>query len=270
VPDDQLSLAIGRRGQNVRLASQLSGWHIDILTEAEESERRQEEFRVHSQLFIDSLDIDDVIAHLLVTEGFSTLEEVAFIPVEELSGIEGFDEDVAEELRQRAQNFLAERDATLTARRKELGVADELAELEGMSPTILVALGEGGVKTLDDLADLTADDVRFLMLEDKGEHTLDDLAQMDARSIAILLSDSPLTAADADALIMVSRAHWFGDEDQAAEDAAEDAAAEGGDAAEDAAAEGAEEEGAVEAAEGTGAGEEPPTAAEAGPEDEAK
>ncbi len=279
VPDDQLSLAIGRRGQNVRLASQLSGWHIDILTEAEESERRQEEFRVRSQLFIDSLDIDDVIAHLLVTEGFSTLEEVAFIPVEELSGIEGFDEDVAEELRQRAQTFLAERDAALTARRKELGVADELAELEGMSPTILVALGEGGVKALDDLADLTADDVRFLMLEDlevKGEHTLDDLAQMDARSVAILLSGSPLSAVDADALIMASRAHWFGDEEQADEDAAKDAP-EGTVPEETATAETATAETAPEeTATGETAPEEaakdaaPVGAAEAGPQDETK
>src|SRR5213082_1943899 len=110
VPDDQLSLAIGRRGQNVRLASQLTGWDIDILTEAEESERRTEEFRTRSQLFIDALDIDEVIAHLLVTEGFGSLEEVAFVPVEELSEIEGFDIDVATELRERARAFLQAQD----------------------------------------------------------------------------------------------------------------------------------------------------------------
>src|SRR3990167_10426543 len=95
VPDDQLSLAIGRRGQNVRLASQLTGWDIDILTEAEESTRRTEEFRSLSQLFVDSLDVEEVGAHLLVTEGFSTVEEVAFVPVEDLAAIEGFDESLA-------------------------------------------------------------------------------------------------------------------------------------------------------------------------------
>src|SRR5260370_14759006 len=110
VPDDQLSLAIGRRGQNVRLASQLTGWDIDILTEAEESERRTEEFRTRSQLFIDALDIDDVIAHLLVTEGFGSLEEVAFVPVDDLAEIEGFDEDIAGELQERARPALERRD----------------------------------------------------------------------------------------------------------------------------------------------------------------
>src|ERR1700750_674318 len=119
VPDDQLSLAIGRRGQNVRLASQLTGWDIDIMTEAEESERRTEEFRTRSQMFIDALDIDDVIAHLLVTEGFTSVEEVAFVPLEELAGIEGFDEDVANELQQRARTFLDEQNVKLEARRKE-------------------------------------------------------------------------------------------------------------------------------------------------------
>src|SRR5919108_406615 len=108
VPDDQLSLAIGRRGQNVRLASQLTGWDIDILTEAEESERRTEEFRTRSQMFIDALDIDDVIAHLLVTEGFTSVEEIAFVPIAELAGIEGFDESVANELQERARSFLEE------------------------------------------------------------------------------------------------------------------------------------------------------------------
>src|SRR5471030_2501031 len=121
VPDDQLSLAIGRRGQNVRLASQLTGWDIDILTEAQESERRSEEFRTRSQLFIDALDIDDVIAHLLVTEGFSKIEDVALVPLEDLAGIEGFDEDVANELRERARAFLQAQDERLSVPRKELG-----------------------------------------------------------------------------------------------------------------------------------------------------
>src|SRR5437667_11341536 len=126
VPDDQLSLAIGRRGQNVRLASQLTGWDIDILTEAQESERRSEEFRTRSQLFIDALDVDDVIAHLLVTEGFTKVEDVALVPLEDLAGIEGFDEEVANELRERARQALERRDSEYEERYKSLGVSDEL------------------------------------------------------------------------------------------------------------------------------------------------
>jgi len=206
VPDEQLSLAIGRRGQNVRLASQLSGWDIDILTEAEESERRTEEFRTRSQMFVDALDVDDVIAHLLVTEGFSSVEEVAFVPVEDLISIEGFDEEVAEELRERAGAYLAQRDEELTRKRKELGVADELAEVEGLSPAILVALGEKGVKTKDDLADLAADE----LLE--------------------IVPPKSLTVDKANDIIMAARAHWFADEpataDQAGTDAAPEAPAE--------------------------------------------
>ncbi len=129
VPDEQLSLAIGRRGQNVRLASQLSGWDIDILTEAEESERRTEEFNKISEIFIEALDVDDVIAHLLGTEGFSSVEEVAFVPLEDLASIEGFDEEVATELRGRAQAFLAKRDNELSRRSVELGVSDDLSEV---------------------------------------------------------------------------------------------------------------------------------------------
>src|ERR1700745_4094465 len=145
VPDDQLSLAIGRRGQNVRLASQLTGWDIDILTEAQESERRTEEFRVRSQLFIDALDVDDVIAHLLVTEGFTKVEDVALVPLEDLSEIEGFDEGVANELRERARAFLQAQDERLGVRRQELGVSEEIAGIEGLPPAMLVALGEAGI-----------------------------------------------------------------------------------------------------------------------------
>src|SRR5690242_10298613 len=136
VPDDQLSLAIGRRGQNVRLASQLTGWDIDILTEAEESERRQEEFRTRSKMFIDALDVDDVIAHLLVTEGFTSVEEVAFVAVEELASVESFDETVAGELQQRARVFLEEQYARYEARCQELDVIDEIAAIEGMTPAL--------------------------------------------------------------------------------------------------------------------------------------
>src|SRR5205809_3898584 len=141
VPDDQLSLAIGRRGQNVRLGSQLTGWDIDILTEAEESERRTEEFRNRSQMFIDALDIDEVIAHLLVTEGFSSLEEVAYVPLEDLADIEGFDADVAAELQERARNALERRDREYETRYRQLGVDDDLAQVEGLSPGMLVTLG---------------------------------------------------------------------------------------------------------------------------------
>src|SRR5438128_1497804 len=137
VPDDQLSLAIGRRGQNVRLASQLTGWDIDILTEAQESERRSEEFRTRSQLFIDALDIDDVIAHLLVTEGFSSVEEVAYVPLADLAGIEGFDEDVANELQTRARGFLERQNAEFEARRVELGVGDDLREIPGITTAMM-------------------------------------------------------------------------------------------------------------------------------------
>jgi N utilization substance protein A len=229
VPDDQLSLAIGRRGQNVRLASQLSGWDIDILTEAEESERRQEEFRQRSQMFIDALDVDDVIAHLLVTEGFTSLEEVAYVPVDELASIEGFDEDVAEELRARARDFLTARDEELAAKRKELGVTDELAASEGVTPAMAVALGEHGVKTLDDLADLTGDDLRFIMLADKGENTLDSIATMDEKALRGVLSPSPLSASEADAIVMAARAHWFEDEPTPEEDTGEGAGGDEGD-----------------------------------------
>ncbi len=185
VPDDQLSLAIGRRGQNVRLASQLTGWDIDILTEAEESERRNEEFRSRSKMFIDALDVDDVIAHLLVTEGFTTLEEVAYVPVEDLAGIEGFDEEVAGELQQRASTFLEEQDRKNTERRKALGVSDDLAAIEALTPAMLVVLGESGVKDLDDLADLASDEL-----------------------IDMLGKDS-MTEDEANAIIMAARAHWF-------------------------------------------------------------
>jgi transcription termination/antitermination protein NusA len=190
VPDDQLSLAIGRRGQNVRLASQLTGWDIDILTEAEESERRTEEFRSRSRLFIEALDIDEVIAHLLVTEGFASLEEVAYVAPEDLAEIEGFDADIAAELQARARAALARRDQDYEVKRRELGVTDELAALDGMTPGMLVALGEKNIRTLDDFADLAGDELlELLNASDKGGVGLD------------------LEAANA--MIMRARAHWF-------------------------------------------------------------
>jgi len=188
VPDEQLSLAIGRRGQNVRLASQLTRWDIDILTEAEESERRQDEFRRRSGLFVEALDVDDVIAGLLVTEGFNTVEELAFTPVDEVAAIEGFDDSVAEELIRRAETFLTRRDTELNDKRIELGVTDEVAAFETFTPAMLVALGDKGVKTLDDLGDLASDE----LIEIVGAE------QMDEET--------------ANAVIMAARAHWFDDE----------------------------------------------------------
>jgi transcription termination/antitermination protein NusA len=202
VPDDQLSLAIGRRGQNVRLASQLTGWDIDILTEAQESERRSEEFRTRSQLFIDALDIDDVIAHLLVTEGFTKIEDVALVPLEDLAGIEGFDEEVANELRERARAYLQAQDERLSVRRIELGVSEELAAVDGLNPAMLVALGEAGVKTLDDLADLSGD-------------------ELTSRNDGIL-RNFPLSEADANVMVMAARAHWFKDDEKVGDETAAD------------------------------------------------
>jgi N utilization substance protein A len=188
VPNDQLSLAIGRRGQNVRLASQLTGWDITILTEGEESERRQEELKVRSRMFIEALDVDEVIAHLLVTEGFASVEDVAFVPLDELASVESFDETVAGELQSRARNFLDEQNKQLSLKRVELGVEDAVAAIEGLTPAMLVPLGERGIKTLDDLGDLAADE----LIEIIGAGALD--------------------PERANAVIMAARAHWFDDE----------------------------------------------------------
>ena len=189
VPDDQLSLAIGRRGQNVRLASQLTGWDIDIMTEAEESEKRSEEFRVRSQDFVEKLDVDEVIAQLLVTEGFSTIEEVAFVPVEELSAIEGFDEEVCLELQQRAKQYLEDREISLTEQTKSAGVSEDLSNLEGLTKEMLLVLAENGIKTLDNLADLASDE----LLE--------------------FIPDGELSEESANEIILNARAHWFDDEE---------------------------------------------------------
>ncbi len=191
VPDDQLSLAIGRRGQNVRLASQLTGWDIDIMTEAEESEQRTEELKNRSKMFIDTLDVDDVIAHLLVTEGFTSVEEVAFVAVEELAEIEGFDEDIAGELQERARAYLEQRDVIDSERRVELGVSDEVAAIEVLTPGMLVKLGEAGVKTLDDLADLAGDE------------------------LVEIVGKQAMSSATANDIIMAARAHWFDGEENA-------------------------------------------------------
>jgi N utilization substance protein A len=192
VPDSQLSLAIGRRGQNVRLASQLTRWDIDILTEAEESERRQEEFRRRTGLFVDALDVDDVIAGLLVAEGFETIEDLAMTPLDELASIEGFDENVAAELQRRAEAALAQQASELEEQRLALGVSDEIASIEALSAKALIALGEKGVKSLDDLADLAGDEL-----------------------IEIVGADA-LSEETANEIIMAARAHWFEEDGNAA------------------------------------------------------
>ena len=192
VPDDQLSLAIGRRGQNVRLASQLTGWTIDILTEAQESERRQKEFQDRSEMFMNELDVDETLAQLLVAEGFTDVEEIGMVDRAELAEIEGFDEDLAEELQRRGQEALTRRDEAAREARRALGVEDAIAEIEGLTEQMLVALGEAGVKTLDDLADLSTDEL---------------ISRRDGALKAFGLSEE-----DGNRIIMAARQHWFDEE----------------------------------------------------------
>ena len=159
VPEDQLSLAIGRRGQNVRLASELSGWDIDILTEDQESERRQKEFQERTTLFMESLDVDELLSQLLVTEGFTDIEELAFVEIEEITNIAGFDEETAQEIQARANDFLEKENIILEEKRKDLGVTDDLLELEGLNLKMIVKLGENDIKTLEDFAYCATDDL---------------------------------------------------------------------------------------------------------------
>ncbi|WP_374657142.1 transcription termination factor NusA [Phenylobacterium sp.] len=195
VPDEQLSLAIGRRGQNVRLASQLTGWQIDIMTESQESERRQREFTERTALFQEALDVDEVIAQLLVTEGFASVEDVAYVDASEIAAIEGFDEDTADEIQTRAREFLEKEAAEYDAKRKALGVEDGLLEIEGVTLPMSVALGEGDVKSVEDLAGLIPDDLRGWFETRDGERV---------REPGILESFN-LDPAEAEALIMRAR-----------------------------------------------------------------
>jgi N utilization substance protein A len=204
VPDAQLSLAIGRRGQNVRLASQLTGWDIDIVTESEDAERRTREFKALTEYFVEALNVEEVIAQLLVTEGFTKVEELVYVEPEELASIQGFDESIAEALRERAQTYLAEQEAKLREEAAELGLGEDLLGFDRLSLEAIVALGRQGIKSLDDLADLAADE------------------------LVELLPDAGLTEAEAGELIMAARAHWFGDAEdgEASPDDVEKAAAE--------------------------------------------
>lgn len=201
VPDEQLSLAIGRRGQNVRLASMLTGWDIDIMTEAEESERRATEFKIRSTLFIEALDVDDVIAHLLVAEGFTRVEEIAETPVDELIEIEGFEEEIAQELQNRAIAFLDAKQKELEEKQTELGLKEDLVSFEGLTPAQIVKVGDQEIKSLDDLADLAGDE------------------------LVELLGEGQLTEAEANNVIMAAREQlgWFAEDDAKAAAAAGDA-----------------------------------------------
>jgi len=171
VPDQQLSLAIGRRGQNVRLASQLTGWDIDILTEQEESERRQAEFENRTKVFVEALNLDEVVGQLLASEGFGSIEELALVDEKEIAGIEGFDADTARELQERAKEYLAQQEAELDAKRSELGVEDALKDIPGVTTKMLVAFGENGVKTVEDLAGCATDDLIGWTERKDGEST---------------------------------------------------------------------------------------------------
>ncbi|HEY7300361.1 MAG TPA: transcription termination factor NusA [Xanthobacteraceae bacterium] len=205
VPDQQLSLAIGRRGQNVRLASQLTGWDIDIVTEQEESEHRQAEFEKRTRLFVEALNVDEVVGQLLASEGFSSVEDLMAVDEKEIAAIEGFDEDTARELQSRAGEYLARQEAELDAERKELGVEDELKDVPGVTTKMLVMLGQDGVKTVEDLAGCATDDL-IGWSERKDGETVEHQG---------LLSDFNLSREDAENLIMQARlkAGWINAED---------------------------------------------------------
>jgi N utilization substance protein A len=229
VPDEQLSLAIGRRGQNVRLASQLTQWQIDIITESQDSERRQREFTERTALFQESLDVDETIAQLLVTEGFAAVEDIAYVDDEELANIEGFDEDTAHELQSRAREFLDREANELDQKRRDSGVEDALLDVPGVTLQMAVALGEAGVKTVEDLADLSTDELRG-GFEAKGSERV---------RIPGALESFSLAQADAENLILNARiaAGWIEapeaeEEDMAADEEAGDEEAGEGEAVE--------------------------------------
>ncbi len=214
VPDDQLSLAIGRRGQNVRLASQLTGWDIDIMTEADESERRQKEFAERSQLFTEALNVDEMVAQLLASEGFTSVEEVAYVDPDEIASIEGFDTETAEELQARGREHLEELEAKLDAERRELGVEDELREIDGVTTAMMVALGKDDIKSIEDLAGCATDDLIGWSERKDGELT----------RFTGALTGFDLSKAEAEQLIMQARvaAGWISAEDLIVEEPEEE------------------------------------------------
>jgi N utilization substance protein A len=217
VPDEQLSLAIGRRGQNVRLASQLTGWDIDILTEAEESGRRQKEFNERTALFMEALDVDEMVGQVLASEGFAQVEELAYVDASEIASIDGFDDETAEEIQNRAKEYLGRIEAEMDAKRKELGVEDELYQIEGLNAQMLVALGEDGIKTIEDFAGCAADDLVGWTEKKNGE----------TKRFEGLFQKFDISRTDAEAMIVQARlsAGWITEDDLAQE--AEELAVEG-------------------------------------------
>jgi N utilization substance protein A len=207
-------LAIGRRGQNVRLASQLTGRGIDIMTDAESSEKRQKEFVERSEMFQKELDVDETLAQLLVAEGFGELEEVAYVAVEEIAVIEGFDEDLAEELQNRAIEALDRREEANRAERRELGVEDDLAVLPHLTEAMLVVLGKAGIKTLDDLADLATDELIQKARAEPRRNDRENRRRTEEK--AGILAVFGLNEEQGNEIIMAARAHWFEDEPEAA------------------------------------------------------
>ncbi len=209
VPDEHLSLAIGRRGQNVRLASQLTGWDIDIMTEQEESERRQKEFNERSKLFMDALDVDEMVGQVLASEGFAQIEEVAYVDLDEIASIDGFDEETAQEIQNRARDYLDRLDAELDEERKKLGVSDELLSIDGMTRKMLVALGKDGIKSMEDFAGCAADDLIGWSERKNGE----------TKKFPGIFSDVEISRTEAEAMIVQARlaAGWITEDDLAAE-----------------------------------------------------
>ena len=218
VPDEQLSLAIGRRGQNVRLASQLTGWDIDILTEEEESARRQKEFVERSELFMEALNVDEMVGQVLASEGFTSVEEVAYVDADEISSIDGFDADTATEIQSRAREHLERIEAEYDAKRRELGVEDELREIPGITTAMMVALGEDGVKTIEDFAGYAVDDLVGWKERHDGETKFFDG----------VLSPFGISRADAEQMVVAARMKmgWITEEDLAGEEAEEDTGSE--------------------------------------------
>jgi N utilization substance protein A len=216
VPDQQLSLAIGRRGQNVRLASQLTGWDIDILTEQEESERRQAEFEKRTKMFMEALNVDEVVGQLLASEGFTSVEELAYVEEKELAGIEGFDAETAGELQMRAREYLERIEAEFDAKRKELGVEDALKEVPGVTTQMLVAFGENGIKTVEDMAGCATDDLVGWTERKDGE----------TKREPGILDGFELSREECEAMIMQARlkAGWITEADLAPPAAAEEPA----------------------------------------------
>jgi N utilization substance protein A len=220
VPDDQLSLAIGRRGQNVRLASALTNSAIDIMTEAEASEKRQKEFAERSKMFEEELDVDETLSQLLVAEGFSELEEVAYIELAELAGIEGFDEELAEELQSRAAEALERREEASRQERRALGVEDALAEMPHLSEAMLVTLGKAGIRTLDNLADLATDELIAKKRTEQRRRDNSGPSRRDSNRAddkGGVLGEYGLSEEQGNEIIMAARAHWFDDEPETEE-----------------------------------------------------